>query len=137
MEKIKVIGQTKHVGFQIGIRRTFSISTKEARDIIFSDNGLRIWLGELSSGDFSIGQNYQTKEGITGEIKVFKPYSHIRLTWKKKEWHNISMLQIRIITSKNGATISFHQEKLLDSMQRTEMKKHWEMILSKLTEEIE
>lgn len=137
MEKIKIIGQTKDVGFQIGIRRTFSISSKKTWDFLFSDKGLKIWLGELISGDLSINQDYQTKEGITGCIKVFKPFSHIRLTWKKNEWQNVSTLQIRIIVSKSGTTISFHQEKLLDNNQRAEMKKHWENILSKLTDKIE
>jgi uncharacterized protein YndB with AHSA1/START domain len=137
MEKIKIIGQTKDLGFQIGIRRTFSISTEKAWDFLFSDNGLKIWLGELISGDFSINQDYQTKEGVIGIIKVLKPFSHIRLTWKKNGWQNISTLQIRTIASKSGTTISFHQEKLLDDNQRAEMKKHWENILTKLTDKIE
>lgn len=137
MEKVKLIGQTKDVGFQLGIRRTFPISYDKAWDLLFSDNGLKIWIGELISGDFSINQDYQTKEGISGCIKVFKPFSHIRLTWKKNEWQNVSTLQIRIIVSKSGTTISFHQEKLLDNNQRAEMKKHWENILTKLTDKIE
>ncbi|NTW20959.1 MAG: SRPBCC domain-containing protein [Nostocales cyanobacterium W4_Combined_metabat2_030] len=89
------------------------------------------------SGGFSIHQDYQTKEGIVGRIKVFKPLSHIRLTWQKHDWQNISTLQIRIIATKSGTTISFHQEKLLDANQRAEMKMHWESILMKLTGEIE
>jgi hypothetical protein len=137
MEKIKLIGQTKDVGFQIGIRRTFSISSDKAWDLLFSHNGLKIWLGELISGDFSVNQDYRTKEGISGCIKVFKSFSHIRLTWKKNEWQNVSMLQIRTIVSKSGTTISFHQEKLIDNNQRAEMKKHWENTLMKLTDKIE
>jgi uncharacterized protein YndB with AHSA1/START domain len=137
MEKIKIIGQTKDAGFQIGIRRTFSISPEKAWDFLISDNGLKIWLGELISGDFPINQDYQTKEGLIGSLKVFKPFSHIRSTWKKNGWQNISTLQIRIITSKSGTTISFHQEKLIDDNQRSEMKKHWENMLTKLTDKID
>jgi uncharacterized protein YndB with AHSA1/START domain len=137
MEKTKTVGQTKNVGFQIGIRRTFPISVEKAWDLLFTDNGLKIWLGELISGGFSIHQGYQTKEGTIGHIKVLKPLSHIRLTWQKHDWQNISTLQIRIIATKSGTTISFHQEKLLDANQREEMKKHWENILMKLTGEIE
>lgn len=79
-------------------------------------------MGELVSGDFSIDREYQTQEGIEGKIKIFKPSSRIRLTWKKKEWQNTSTLQIRVIATKTGATISFHQEKLQDNNQRAEMK---------------
>jgi hypothetical protein len=137
MEKIEIIGQTKDVGFQIGIRRTFPISPEKAWGFLFSENGLKIWLGELISGEFSINQDYQTKEGVIGSLKVFKLFSHIRLTWKKNGWQNITTLQIRIIASKSGTTISFHQEKLLDENQRAKMKKYWGNILTKLTDKIE
>jgi hypothetical protein len=136
MEKDKIIGQTKDVGFQIGVRKTFNISIEIAWDFLFSDKGLSIWLGKISIENLELDKPYKTKEGIEGKVNVFKPYSHIRLTWKPKNWTNISAVQIRVIKVKDKTTISFHQDKLLDSKQRVEMKNHWDTVVKKIESEL-
>jgi uncharacterized protein YndB with AHSA1/START domain len=135
METTKVKGQTKDVGFEIGVRKTFPVTTDKTWDFLFSKNGINDWLG-IVSGELTLNTKYRTKDGTEGTVKVFKPSSHIRLTWKKKEWPNTSTVQIRVINAKKGTTISFHQEKLLDAIQRSEMKKHWEDILAKSAENL-
>ena len=132
MEQTKVFGQTKDVGFQIGVRRTFPVSVNLAWDFLFSDKGLSFWLGKIDSGDIEPDNSYKTKEGIEGKISVLKPYSHIRLTWKRKDWENVSTLQIRVIPAKEKTTISFHQDKLMNSGQREEMKSYWNKILEEI-----
>ncbi|GHO46165.1 hypothetical protein [Ktedonospora formicarum] len=49
MTQQHVIGQTKSVGFQIGVRRTFAISVEQAWNFLISEEGQRIWLGEVFS----------------------------------------------------------------------------------------
>lgn len=132
LEHTKVVGQTKDVGFQIGVRRTFSFSGDLAWDFLFLDEGLLIWLGKIDSDDIAPDNSYKTKEGIEGKISVLKPYSHIRLTWKRKDWENVSTLQIRVIPAKEKTTISFHQDKLMNSGQREEMKSYWNKILEEI-----
>ncbi|WP_273567119.1 SRPBCC domain-containing protein [Maribacter halichondriae] len=130
------VGKTKDVGYQFGLQKTFAISEIAAWDFMFSDNGLKIWLGDLKT-DFLLKENYKTKSGIEGFVRVFKPYSHIRLNWKKKDWKNMSTVQVRVIgKGKNKTLISFHQEKLLDSNQRVEMKEYWNRKMDKITEEM-
>lgn len=48
----------------------------------------------------------------------------------------MSTVQVRVIGNKEKATISFHQEKLLDSDQREEMKEHWNKKMTKINEAI-
>jgi hypothetical protein len=50
---------------------------------------------------------------------------HIRISQKKPDWPNTSTLQVRIIPGLNKTTISFHQEKLMNSSQRVVMKNYW------------
>ncbi len=88
------------------------------------------------SNNLELNKTYKTKDGIEGKIKILKPLSHIRLTWKKKNWINISTVQIRVINAKDKTTISFHQEKLLDSAQRDEMKNHWANIMDRLSKKL-
>ena len=136
MEKTKIVGQTKDVGFQIGIRKSIPISLDIAWDFLFSEEGLKIWLGKINSNQFDRNETDKTKEGVEGKVNVFKPNSHIRLTWKPKNWTNTSTLQIRVIEAKGKTTISIHQEKLIDSNQREEMKKYWDKVTETLTKKI-
>jgi len=131
----KQTGQTKEVGFQFGIRKTFPLSANAVWDFLFSESGLKIWLGELLSV-FEINKPFQTKAGIDGLVRVLRPYSHMRLNWKKKNWPHMSTVQVRVIESGEKATISFHQEKLQSSAQRNEMKEYWNKVMDKITDEI-
>jgi len=131
-----MIGKTKDVGFQFGIRKTIPVSTEKVWNFLFSENGLKIWLGDLKN-ELELKKNFETENGITGLIRVFKPNSHIRLNWKPKTWENMSTVQIRIIGNEKKTTIAIHQEKLLNSEQRNEMKEYWTKIIEKITNKIE
>lgn len=133
---VKQIGQTKDVGFQFGIRRTFPISAETAWDFMFSKTGLEIWLGQLVS-ELEIKKEYKTKNGISGLVRVFKPKSHIRMNWKKKYWKNMSTVQVRVFGNSEKSTIAFHQENLFNAEQRREMKEHWNGIMDLIALEIE
>jgi len=132
MEKTKVIGQTKDAGFEVGVRKTFPVSVEQAWDFLFSDQGFSIWLTGVDPDKFEINQNYKTEEGTEGKPGIFKPYSRTRLTWRKKDWDNTSTLQLRVLDAKGKATVSFHQEKLLNSKQRDEMKAHWDRVIAQI-----
>jgi uncharacterized protein YndB with AHSA1/START domain len=116
-------------GFQIGISKTFPVSTDFVWDFLFSDEGLKIWLGSINSEDFELNKTYKTEEGITGKLTVFKPDSHIRLTWKPTHWTNISIVEIRVKNSKGRAIILFHQTKIISLEQWEEMKIRWNTVL--------
>lgn len=62
-------------------------------------------------------------------MTVFSPYSHLRMKWQPAGWQHNSTLQIRVIPSKGKTTISVHQDHLLNSAQREEMKAHWQQVL--------
>jgi len=129
------IGKTKDVGFQFGIRKTFPFSTEKVWDFLFSKNGLKIWLGKLKS-ELEIKKEYETENGTKGLVRVFKPNSHIRLSWKPKNWENMSTIQIRVIGNQEMTTIAIHQENLLNSEQRSEMKEYWNKIMKKIETEL-
>lgn len=131
----KPVGLTKDVGWQFGLRRTFPYSKEHLWDFMFSGKGLKIWLGELKE-ELEVKTTYKTKDGIEGLVRVFKPYSHIRMNWKKKNWENISTVQVRIIGNHEKATISFHQEKLLNNNQREEMKLYWNKKMTEIEKAI-
>ncbi|MBY8961655.1 SRPBCC domain-containing protein [Flavobacterium sp. D11R37] len=127
-------GKTKNSGYQAGVRKTFAISLQDAWQLVFSGKAMAIWLGDETDLRTVKGSPYKTGNGITGTVRVVKEFSHVRLTYKKENWHSESLVQIRFIPAKTGTTISYHQEKLADAAQREEMKQHWEAALTKFTE---
>jgi len=44
MANDRIIGQTKGTGFQVGVRRSFSISQEDAWNLLTSPDGLNLWL---------------------------------------------------------------------------------------------
>jgi uncharacterized protein YndB with AHSA1/START domain len=131
----KPVGLTKSVGFQIGVRRTLSMTPDKAWQLLLSQEGLQMWLGNLSSLPLQKGEKYWTREGVSGEIRVVKPKEQLRMTLQKENWTRPSTCQIRLIPASSGkTTISVHQENLNSAAEREEMKLHWEEVLQKFTE---
>lgn len=66
------IGQTKTGGFQVGIGRTFLISQEKAWELIASEDGLKLSLGESTKINLQPGQKFRTKIGES-EFRMVKP----------------------------------------------------------------
>jgi uncharacterized protein YndB with AHSA1/START domain len=129
------VGQTRDVGFQFGIRRTFPVSIEMAWDYLFSNDGLKIWLGELNE-ELNDKAIFKTSEGVLGKVRVFKKYSHIRLNWQKPDWNYVSTVQIRLIPNRDKTIISFHQEKLMNAQQRKQMQEYWNKVIKEISHEL-
>ncbi|MBP2031159.1 uncharacterized protein YndB with AHSA1/START domain [Methanohalophilus levihalophilus] len=132
----KYIGRRKtgemETGFQIGVQKSFSIPLEDAWELITSAEGMKIWLGDAVKLEEKAV--YETKDGITGEIRIFKPDSHIRMTWKLPDWDKESTLQLRVIPKANSTAITFHQEGLKKESMREEMRQFWKEKLKLLSE---
>nr|WP_275984001.1 SRPBCC domain-containing protein [Paenibacillus hamazuiensis] len=131
----KPVGQTADAGVQIGVRRTLPVSKEQAWAFLLSPEGLRLWIGELSSLPLQAGERFMSADSTSGQIKSVVPMQKIRMSWQPKEWDNPSTLQLYVLSSgSNKTTISFHQEKLDDIYMREAMKSHWEQVLDKIRE---
>jgi uncharacterized protein YndB with AHSA1/START domain len=126
------VGKTARVGYEIGVRRTLLFSEERVWALLLSPDGLRMWLGGPAA--IADGAPYTLANGTAGRISVYKPRSHLRLTWQPTGWVQPSTLQVRVIPASRGTTVSFHQEHLRDAAARTQMKAHWEQVIDSLTE---
>ena len=91
------VGLTKDVGYQIGVRRTVSIPLAEAWDLVISPTGTALWLGEIPNLILEEGARYRQADGSVGEVRVFKPGSHVRITWHPPGWPRPSTIQVRVL----------------------------------------
>lgn len=137
MAKRKVIGLTKDAGWQFGVRKTMPVTIQHAWDFLLSKEGRDIWLGGVDDIDLRVGSSFVTHDGVEVVISVLKPYSHMRMSWKKKGWNNDSMLQPRVTKGIGRSVISFHHDKLKDEAQRLEMKEHWSSVIDKLESKLQ
>jgi uncharacterized protein YndB with AHSA1/START domain len=128
-----VVGKTKDVGFQVGVRRTFPISLEQAWKYLTSREGIEIWLGAVDNFHLTKGATYQTKDGASGEVRVVNRLENIRVTWQPQEWSQPSTIQVRVIPGGRGKTVvSFHQEKLPDAEVREQMLARWTGVLDEM-----
>jgi len=126
----KAVGQTAHSGYEIGVRRVLPRAAEAVWEVLLSPAGLTTWLG--GPVELREGAAYRLANGTCGAIKVWKPGSHIRLTWQPRDWVQPSTLQLRVLPAKHGTTVSFHQEQLSGAAARTLMQAHWEQVLVEL-----
>jgi uncharacterized protein YndB with AHSA1/START domain len=131
------VGKTKNTGYEIGVRKIIKCTLEKIWEYLCSKEGLNIWLGTTNLLNITKDQKFKTEENIKGMFRIIEHQSHLRLTWKKMEWNNLSTLQIRVLGSKNGTVVSFHQENLADYNQREEMKERWTRVLDKISIKME
>lgn len=125
-----MVGKTADVGYQIGVRRTLPCGQEELWSLLLSPAGLSAWLG--GAIELEDGARYALDNGTTGQVRVYKPWSHIRLIWRPQGWARPSTLQVRVTAASRGTTLSFHQDYLADGATRTAMKAHWEGVIERL-----
>lgn len=124
--------QSKERLYQIDLEDKVNKPLRDVWNYLFSKRGLEVWLETSELEKWETGINFKTKNGIQGEIRVFSPYSHIRLSWQRPDWENVSILQLRVIENNGGTEIRMHHEQLTSSAQKKEMEVHWRKILDKL-----
>jgi uncharacterized protein YndB with AHSA1/START domain len=126
------VGQTAETGFQIGVQRTLPISVDDAWQLLMSPEGVRAWLGDAAPR-WEKGEKYALRDGSAGEVRVFKPGSHLRLAVHPAGWPRASTLQVRVMPSGERKTvISFHQEHLPGAAERDARRRFFEAALDSL-----
>jgi uncharacterized protein YndB with AHSA1/START domain len=128
----KPVGLTKDAGYQIGVRRTIEVHHTKAWDYVFSTEGMNHWLGPTDGFEMEAGLKFELEDGATGEVRVYKPGSHVRIALQPRHYPRPSTIQLRIIDKEGRTTIAFHQEHLPNSEQRESRRAHFISALDKI-----
>lgn len=128
----RILGETAEAGFEIGVQKTIPISPTQAWKLLTSPEGLKIWMGDTKNFKSEKGFQYDTAEGISGEIRSLKAGERIRLTRKIKGEQQSSTFQISLIPSGGKTSFRFHHEKLAGEDERERMGNHWREVLEQL-----
>lgn len=134
MDKYEIVKQPKDLGFQVSVRKTFSVSTETMWDFLLSEKGIGVWLGKINIDEFERQKAFTTEEGIEGKLTVFVPNCHLRLKWKPKIWLKFSTIELRVTNTKGRASVVFHQTGFFEIEKREELRIYWKSIVSKMNE---
>lgn len=126
-------GLTRDAGWQVGVRKTFPILLEDAWKLITSQEGISAWLGKLPGFQPGEGAEYRLEDGAFGKFTVFKPGSHMRLTWQPGDYPRPSIIQVRVISAGDNTVIAFHQEHLPDAVSRGERKQFFNQVVADLS----
>jgi uncharacterized protein YndB with AHSA1/START domain len=126
-----MVGQTKDAGWNIGVSKTLPYPVEQVWATLVSEDGLRLWLGEVSLGTAK-GERYETADGTVGEIRSFHPHDRVRLTWQPKDWTHDTTVQVAVSASGGGTRLGFHQEWLADAEERERQRAHWRAAMDRV-----
>jgi uncharacterized protein YndB with AHSA1/START domain len=132
MKSQRIIGKTSAAGFQIGVRRTLSISAEEAWRLLTSPHCLSIWLGVLEPRGLVEGASFRLSDETSVEVRLVKPGSHLRLGWQPPGWRRSSTIQVRVLPKGVRCVLAFHQEQLPGAKQRVERGAFFRTVLGQL-----
>ncbi|NDJ75529.1 MAG: SRPBCC domain-containing protein [Chloroflexi bacterium] len=128
----RLVGWTKDTGFQIGVRRTLPTGEAQAWEWVTSPEGLAQWLAEVDALDFQKGEVYHAAHGTSGEVRVYKPRSHLRITYHPPGWERPSTIQVRVMARGDRTTVAFHEEHLASADLREQRRAHFSAALDHL-----
>jgi hypothetical protein len=133
LEQEKVIGLTKKHGFQISVSKTFTVFHEFMWDFVLSEEGIKLWLGDINMVDFELKTPFKTKTGTECELRSFKPGLYIKFNYKPENWTKLSKIEIRIDKRKGGfARFGVLHSHLISLTQRSAMKKHWDSVIKEI-----
>ncbi|MFF3402641.1 SRPBCC domain-containing protein [Streptomyces sp. NPDC002659] len=122
-------GLTQDAGWQIGVSRTLPLPVAAVWEFIASPEGVALWLGEGVRLPTAKGEAYETRDGIAGELRSYRPGDRVRLTY------GTSTLQVAVSASGEGkAVLRFHQDRLANAEERERQRAHWKAVMGEVTD---
>jgi uncharacterized protein YndB with AHSA1/START domain len=125
-----MIGQTKDVGFNIGVSKTLPFPPEVVWAAIMSPEGVALWLGEGAT--LVKGERYETTEGTVGEVRSLHKFGRVRLTWHPRDWDHESTVQVTVSARSAKTVLNFHQERLAGPEERARQRDHWRAVMDSI-----
>ncbi|MET0235876.1 MAG: SRPBCC domain-containing protein [Kibdelosporangium sp.] len=122
-----MIGQSKDVGFTIGVSRTLPFPPEVVWAAITSPEGVALWLGEGAT--LIKGERYETSDGTVGEVRSMRDLDRVRLTWQPRDWDHETTIQLAIRASGDKTVLRFHQERMNGPEERVRQRDHWRAVM--------
>ncbi|MER5475700.1 SRPBCC domain-containing protein [Streptomyces sp. NPDC002734] len=126
-------GLTRDAGWQIGVSRTLPHPVDAVWEFVSGPDGVALWLGSGAVLTPERGAPYRTADGVTGEVRGYRPADRIRVT------HGTTTVQIALSPAADGArtTLRLHQEHLASAEERERRRAHWQHVMEQVAAALE
>ncbi|MCX4818655.1 SRPBCC domain-containing protein [Streptomyces sp. NBC_01142] len=121
-------GLTQDAGWEIGVSKTLPLPASAVWEFIASPEGVVLWLGEGARLPTVKGESYETRDGVTGEVRSYRPGDRVRLTY------GTSTVQVAVSAAKDKSVLRFHQEHLADAAERERQRAHWKAVMAEVVD---
>ena len=125
------VGRTKDRGWEIGVRRTTRAAPDALWAALMSPDGRAIWL-RVRGDEPLVAKMEHRWDDVSVRVISIVEGSMIRFRWKSDLIDIPTVVQIRVLPAKNGATLSFFQDLLTGPEQREQMRDHWERVIGSI-----
>ncbi|WP_235787215.1 SRPBCC domain-containing protein [Streptomyces mutabilis] len=90
--------------------------------------GVALWPGPGAVLTPQRGTFYRTTEGVTGEVRGYRPADRVRVT------HGTTTVQVALTAAADGArtTLRFRQEHLASAEERERQRAHWQHVMDQV-----
>lgn len=129
------VGKTRDAGFQIGVSRTLDHPVEDVWELVASDQGLDIWLGEGARPTPERGTPWRARDGATGETRGYRELDRIRVTARAADADADAetTIQVAVRAAPGGrAMLRLHEERLAGPEERERRRAHWQDVLGRL-----
>lgn len=135
-------GLTQDAGWEIGVSRTLPHPPAAVWEFIASPEGVALWLGPGAELTAEKGAAYRTADGITGEVRSYRPGDRVRVTYGS------TTVQVAVSAAASGsgagsssgagekAVLRFHQERLANAGEREARREHWRAVMDAIAAEL-
>ncbi|GGU60649.1 SRPBCC domain-containing protein [Streptomyces lavendofoliae] len=125
-------GLTRDAGWETGVSKTLPLPAGAVWEFITGPEGLALWLGDVRGGlPTERGAAYATADGVTGEVRGYRPGDRVRLTYGG------TTLQVTVSgAGPRKAVLRFHQERLASADERERRRAHWQGVMRRVVEEL-
>jgi hypothetical protein len=82
------------------------------------------------------GARYRLADGTSGEVRIYQPATHLRITRHPKSYPRPAVVQVRVIEKGQRAVMAFHEEHLPSAEQREERRQHYQRVFSMIKKDL-
>lgn len=119
-------GQNQKGEYTVMTTGTFAVDAKTLWKFVFSAKGLQIWLRPIAGIRLEKGFVYETEDGVFGEIRTFKPFERLRMTWQDSDAEKASLVQLQFVSRPGKKCIfALSHEKLRNNRERQMQRAFW------------
>jgi uncharacterized protein YndB with AHSA1/START domain len=127
------VGETKDVGWEIGVSRTIDGQVDDVWRTLVSPAGVALWLVAGATLPPEPGAPIEVDPALgSGELRSLRPHDRVRVTWTAAGADHETTVQVTVAARGDRTMVRFHEERLTGPAERAARHDHWVAVMDQL-----